>query len=452
MFMVFTLVSLLWAAINYDTLSVNGWMQMRPTGEFPNSGGDVLGAIDTSGNFYMFGGCTYGNGAGGTHNNDIYRVDLNMGEGVLLADCSNNVWGWRGGCQAGHAFDASRNAVWVSGGAAPVCGGQNGLMKFQCPNGPFTRIADNAGGKFLIYDDMNDLLFKADQYKLHIFNPKTGQWLSDVNYPFSLGWEIYTWLVSCCFDSKRGLVVITMCDAIPNGTPRNDVYCYNGATGQWHTKTPPVKPSFTRGSLAYDPVNDLYVYFGGGTCPSELWVYSYDDNEWTQVQANGRAYNDNNPSASTWPPYRTQNTWNYSPKHDVFAVWGTTNYVSDKTCIDDQISYPFWFYKSGSLTSIARPGADRQVSMEEGLRVSPNPGAFLNIECRISNIECRSADLRIYDIKGKLVKDLSFDIRRSAFDIHHSVKWHASAHPPGIYIVRCKASGKVYQKKISLVK
>ena len=88
---------LLFAAVNYDTLSANGWMQFRPTDQFPNRGGDVLAAIDTSGNFYMFGGCTYGNGAGGTHNNDIYRVDLNTGVGVRLANCSNNVWGWKGG-------------------------------------------------------------------------------------------------------------------------------------------------------------------------------------------------------------------------------------------------------------------------------------------------------------------------------------------------------------------
>jgi hypothetical protein len=261
--------SLTSAQINYDTLAENSWMQVQSSGEFPNSGGDVLAAIDTAGNFYMFGGCTYGNGAGGTHNSDIDRVDLNTGEGVRLSNCSNNVWGWRGSCQCGHAYDINRNCIWVSGGTNPACGnGQNGLWKFQCPNGPYVRMADDAGGKFLKYDPVNDLLYKTDQYKLNIFDCQTNQWLASANYPFSMGWEISRALVSCTFDTKRGLMVITMCRPIPNGTPRNDVYCYNGATGEWHTKSPPEKPSFNEGSLAYDPVNDLYVYFGGGTCPS----------------------------------------------------------------------------------------------------------------------------------------------------------------------------------------
>jgi hypothetical protein len=242
-------------------------------------------------------------------------AENSSGEGVRLSNCSNNVWGWRGSCQCGHAYDINRNCIWVSGGTNPACGnGQNGLWKFQCPNGPYVRMADDAGGKFLKYDPVNDLLYKTDQYKLNIFDCQTNQWLASANYPFSMGWEISRALVSCTFDTKRGLMVITMCRPIPNGTPRNDVYCYNGATGEWHTKSPPEKPSFNEGSLAYDPVNDLYVYFGGGTCPSELWVYSYDANKWTQMPANGRAYNDNDPGSSTWPPYRTQNTWDYSPK------------------------------------------------------------------------------------------------------------------------------------------
>ena len=54
------------------------------------------------------------------------------------------------------------------------------------------------------------------------------------------------------------------------------------------------------------------------------------------------------------------------------------------------------------------------------IRAWPNPvnqNSVLNIECRISNIEYRSVELKIHDVTGRMVHDLSFEIRRSAFGV-----------------------------------
>lgn len=439
-----------WAQINYDTLSENSWMQMRPTGLFPSRGGDVLAAIDTAGNFYMIGGCTYGNGAGGTHNNDIVRVDLTTGASAMLANCGNNVWGWAGGCQAGHAYDAARNCVWITGGAAAVCSGQNGLWKFQCPDGPFTRIADDAGGKFLIYDPLSDRLFKVDQYKLNIFDCATSQWLPSSNYPFSKGWEINTWEVACCYDSKRAKVVITMNNPIPNGETRNDFYSYDPATGEWETRVPPEKPPFNCGNLGYDPVHDLFTYFGGATCPSQLWVYNYDANTWTRMPDSGKAYSEAAPASSTWPPYRIQNTWNYSPRHGVFFTWGTTEWMSDSAkavCLDDGVTMPFWVYKADAQYAGKEPLTLGAGSNGMALKAGPNPSAG-PVAIRFRLERTSAVKLAVYDLRGRLVAALAGGKREKGT---HVVTWKGLA-TAGLYVVRLEAGEKVMAKPVLFVK
>ena len=152
---------MVFADIDFSSMGDNDWKRVVPAGDNPNSGGDIHTAIDTAGNMYIFGGCLNGNGAGGSHNADIYRVDLRTGNFKRIANCSNNRWGWQGGCQAANCYDANRNVCWVAGGMQPNCSsGQRGFWKFQCPDGPMTRISDE-GGIYFNFDPKNDLRYRA---------------------------------------------------------------------------------------------------------------------------------------------------------------------------------------------------------------------------------------------------------------------------------------------------
>src|SRR3989339_273728 len=124
---------------------------------------------------------------------------------------------------------------------------------------------------------------------------------------------------------------------------------------------------------------------------------------------------------------------------------------------DDAVS---WFVFSDSTAVEAAPGASGESEM---LSIAPNPFnpttviTLNNYEFQISNYE-----LRIYTISGKLVKDLTSDIRYSIFDIHspriaageagNSITWDASSCPAGVYLVRAVVGDRVAVKKAVLIK
>jgi hypothetical protein len=90
------------------------------------------------------------------------------------------------------------------------------------------------------------------------------------------------------------------------------------------------------------------------------------------------------------------------------------------------------------------------------ITASPNPfntTTSLKVECRISNNECRSAEMKVYNIKGGMVADLSFDIRSArggAFNIHHSAKWNTGNLPQGIYVLKLKIDNRQVTRRLVL--
>jgi hypothetical protein len=416
----------------------------------------------------MFGGCTYGNGAGGTHNNDIIRLNLNTGASVLLANCSNNVWGWKGGCQAGHAYDINRNCVWVADGGAPVCGGQGGLWRFQCPNGPFVRMNEAPGNKYVVYDRHNDLLYQVNQYDLEIYDCKANRWLTKSQYPFYIGGSVNTYSVPCCYDTLRKLFVMTLLNPA-YGNERTDMYFYNGAAGEWHTKYPSQKPGFLQGALEYDPVNDAYVYIGG-ICTTEVWIYRYESNTWTKMDPGSRAYNDASPQTSPWPPTRHWGIFDtYSPKHNAFFTWsGGVWGDSHCTDYDNGTRQPFWVYRPPQ----DGPTAVQNVRLADDadaphLRVWPNPfNGTVNIsingvlsgdvetlhpggEC-LGQTGCNVSthpQVAIYNIHGKMISEI-----RSAAAGESAVTWNATGLPTGVYVLRVRINGKTLIKRLFLQK
>jgi hypothetical protein len=141
----------------------------------------------------------------------------------------------------------------------------------------------------------------------------------------------------------------------------------------------------------------------------------------------------------------------YSPDHGIHAYQdGQTNTTGG---YDPNKGWSTISLAWDTATTVFKNKMEQQQNLV--VSVIPNPFntvTVLNVECRIANSEYRSAEFSIYDIKGKLIKDLSFDIRRSAFDIHHSVKWNPGNLPTGLYLLRLTTGKTRITKRLFLQK
>jgi hypothetical protein len=432
------------SAVDYGTLGDDTWVQQPLSGGVVSKGGDVHWACDTSGYAYIFGACTYGGQAGGSHNSDVYRFDLETGQVEMLSNCANNRLGWISGCQNGITFDRNRNCFWIDeiGGLA-VCNQayNGGFYKYQCPNGPLTKMAGGGGGTYLAYDNVNDLVYMPGGNSLKIYDCKTNTWKTPAAYPFPQ--SVNTWTVPCCFDTKRGLFVITLAGPYTITNPATqvvfDVWFYNGATGQWTSKTPPSTPEVYEMELAYDEVNDRVVYFGGN-CPSELWTYDYDGNAWTQIQQSGRAYNDGSPAASTWPPARHKHCWDYSPKYNACVSWGGGQWA-DAACTEyDNSGQPIWVYRL-SKNGTRIDASTIRMPVQTGFSVYPNP---FSSRAAI-NFTGGPASLKVFDANGRLVYALAPPVWTGS--VIRAAGW-----PAGIYLARLIQGKTVFEKRLIIMK
>jgi hypothetical protein len=424
---------------NIDTLSVGKWMKIPTSGTYPGYGVETHLAHDTSGNFYMLGACAYYGDAGGTHNNDIFRFQTRTGVTALPYSCGNNPW--PGGCQGGQVFDRNRNCIWFGPGANATCRTNGvvwfpnqayygGLYRMWCPSGPLEKIQDNAlGGGYYLFDPVNDLVIGVahNNYfgcKLSIYdvNAKT-------TYTTTSPWnpETYTWRIPCCFDTKRGLVVITRWSN--NGSNITDVWLYNTSTRQWSRKTPTGSvPPHVNMPLVYEPVADKYVLIGSTGTPF-VWAYDPITNAWT------------NHSGGSGPPLRVYpGSFGYCEKTGVIANWGglPTNGGGDEGSIQ-----PIWVYKFSEkpTTSVSKQVLRKEIA----LSVFPNPFRT-SVTLTLPQDLRQGALVRVHDLAGRRVADLTERVRNG------KVIWNAAALPPAVYMVTAEKAGRSYSRKVLLVK
>jgi hypothetical protein len=436
--MLMMLPVLLFSAVDYTALANDSWTQLPLSGGVVNEAGDVHWACDSTGNAYIFGACSYGGQAGGTHNSDCYRFNLQSGAVTLLSSASNNKLGWTSACQNGIAFDKTRNCLWIGNNT-------NGTFwKYQCPNGPLTQMASGSGGQpyqtYLVYDNVNDLVYVPSDYTMRIYNCKTNTWKTAVSYPFSTALNWFDMPV--CFDSKRGLFVITLAGGYGDTVAAHqvlDVWFYNGGSNGWSKKTPATRPAGFQRDLAYDAVSDKYVYFGG-SCPSELWLYDYDSNTWSQVQQKGRAFNDANLSASTWPPARGKHCWGYSTKYNACVNWGGGQWA-DAACTDyDAGVQPIWIYRL-SKTGTGIDASSLKLEEKNEFTVFPNP---FHTRTRIS-FPAAPANLKVFNAAGAL-------IYRCDRNLPGYVDLNAEQWPAGMYFARLLQNGGRSDQRLIVVK
>jgi hypothetical protein len=344
-FILILLVSVrLFAQLNLDTLSANGIMQATPAHQCPHHGVDIKFAMDTSGYAYWLGGCTYGNISSGSHNAEIYRVDIKTGRVDQLYNDTTDPW--PGGCQAQTAYDPTRNCIWFGGGGgrgdSNYVKESSKLWRFQCPDGPVTKYSDTTIGDgwftgaraaYSVFDPAHDLLIALGPYTLHLFYISTRQNFH-VPYPFlANGLPISNCEIPSCWDSKRGLLAVTLVQTCwdPRADTGNaaynvrDMWFFNPSDTTWSHKTPTNIPPIYRCEMTYDSRNDKYLYFGSGwsfffdgtSCATQIWAYDPASNAWEHMPENGRYYNDVSPTSSTWPANREKGAWGYSEKYNV---------------------------------------------------------------------------------------------------------------------------------------
>jgi len=109
---------------------------------------------------------------------------------------------------------------------------------------------------------------------------------------------------------------------------------------------------------------------------------------------------------------------------------------------------------------VATGSTDKEQNVDNALSVPlldacPNPFNPVTT-LRVVNVKGGNVKgerfIRIYNIKGELVQDLSKTIHPSPSTFHLSVPWDASGHPSGMYIVQVQTGNRILKKRITLLK
>jgi len=93
---------------------------------------------------------------------------------------------------------------------------------------------------------------------------------------------------------------------------------------------------------------------------------------------------------------------------------------------------------------------------EQGIKCSPNPfNPMTKITIPNLILQNTNEEFKIFDIRGKLVKDPTPEIRSprvAAGEAGNSITWDASALPSGAYIIKAQAGANVLTKKVILAR
>jgi hypothetical protein len=152
--------------------------------------------------------------------------------------------------------------------------------------------------------------------------------------------------------------------------------------------------------------------------------------------------------------------WTFNPNNNTFATWGHTSYgnCDNPQYNDENGTLPLWFYRyDTSRTAAVDDTRPVESKPEMAVAASPNPfnsmvNIKINYELGIRNYEWRKIELKIFNISGKMIADLTTLIPNSSFLIRNSLSWNSFGHPSGLYFIRCTIGKKVIEKRISLVK
>ncbi|MCX5973612.1 MAG: hypothetical protein NTU59_02835 [Coprothermobacterota bacterium] len=153
------------------------------------------------------------------------------------------------------------------------------------------------------------------------------------------------------FDTNHRRAILFGGFAEPGGL-RSDTWEYDSTANLWTDRTPTNAPSNRLGhAMAYDPVHDKVVLFGGDTNEAHLnaqtWVYDYPTNSWTEMHP---------PSA---PSGRSGHSMFYDPVHRVVVLYGGQG----PGAISDAWAYDYGTNSWTAIGTVTQPPARREQAL-----------------------------------------------------------------------------------------
>lgn len=239
-------------------------------------------------------------------------------------------------------------------------------------------------------------------------------------------------LHSACYDALKHRMIIY---AGQHTGPLDDIWAFDFDTNSWTNLTPVTKPAgryFT--ALVYDAANNRVTVFGGqglSTSNNDVWAFDLWTNAWTQLLPAGTAPSARYGSAGVYDGDRDRMI--------VFAGFDTA-VRNDIWAIEDL---------SGTTTGIAAPAAIK-------LTLHPNhPNPFNPLTTiRFEVSTPTQVQLRVYDIRGRLVRTLVHGVRGAG---PHEARWDGRddagvSVSSGVYLYRLDARGGTRSRKMVLLK
>lgn len=240
-------------------------------------------------------------------------------------------------------------------------------------------------------------------------------------------------LHAACYDALGHRMI--MYAGQNNSGALDDLWALDLDTDTWTELTPAIKPSGRYfASMVYDAANHRATVFGGQTTlalVNEVWVFDLWTQKWTQLSPTG-----------TPPTARFGSAGVYDAANDRMIVFGGN---------DGAVRNDVWAIQglSNTVTGLRPPGPQE-------LTLHPNhPNPFNpSTTIRFRLVSRGRASLRIYDVRGALVRTL-FDEPRDAgpgtemWDGRNDV---GATVASGVYVYRLTAGDDSRTRKMVLLK
>ncbi len=240
-------------------------------------------------------------------------------------------------------------------------------------------------------------------------------------------------LHAACYDALRHRMI--MYAGQNNFGPLDDVWALDLDTDTWTNLTPASKPSGRYfASMVYDAANHRATVFGGQTLltpVNDVWVFDLWTNAWTQLSPTG-----------TPPTARFGSAGIYDGAHDRMIVFGGN---------DGVVKNDVWALRNLSNTKTgAQPTTPTALMLSPNFPNPFNPSTMIQFEL----VSRGHATLRIYDVRGALVRTLFDDTRDAGAG---SATWDGRDDAgrvvsSGIYLYRLNAGGESRTRKMVLLK
>jgi len=240
-------------------------------------------------------------------------------------------------------------------------------------------------------------------------------------------------LHAACYDALRHRMI--MYGGQDNAGALDDLWALDLDTDTWTELTPAVKPSGRFfASMVYDAANHRATVFGGQTTlalVNQVWVFDLWTSKWTQLAPSG-----------TPPSARAGAAGIYDAANDRMVVFGGT---------DGAVKNEVWAIEDLSSTVTGTPPTtSRELTLHSNHPNPFNPTTTLRFE-----IASRGrASLRIYDVRGALVRTLFDETREggpgtSTWDGRDDAGRVVSS---GVYLYSLNAGGESRTRKMVLLK